>query len=429
MTERKHLFLALSRKGWGETSLGLEVARQLRAVGDTVCFLAHSGSILALAGAGFQVQEVPEHLEPLLGMVLEECLADGDFDAIVLCDYATTDYTLRRGGLNARCVLDYGLPVIALDTWEYAATGSTIDMLGNRQWPLGTWMSEIEYRLIPVPFGRPFSPGAYCSLPAPIPFAANEREMVRQELGLSHEQHAVLFCTAGWQHAMCDTSFDNALMSGSDGRRLAQAVPQLLWSYVNQAAPEARLIHVGPVPLSLDGAPMRYQWMPSLSPENFDRLLGSVDLLLTANISATTIGRAMMIGLPVLAVENSFRVQDIVEAEQKLGECGKALTPRLRQWVEDTAPLYPFRLWPLGYWEFLDPLMSGNPYCEALDIVELLDEAEFVHRCRRLLLDPQARQDARSRQAAYVAQARRLPSAAQVIDRYLTGKEVDQCAV
>jgi hypothetical protein len=78
-----------------------------------------------------------------------------------------------------------------------------------------------------------------------------------------------------------------------------EAVPRLLSEHLRRADPAATLVHVGPAALQL--APdARYVWIPPLSPDNFDRLLGSVDLLLSANISATTNGRAIAAGVSVL---------------------------------------------------------------------------------------------------------------------------------
>jgi hypothetical protein len=223
---------------------------------------------------------------------------------------------------------------------------------------------------------------------------------------LADADRAVLLCTAGWQHEIEDP----------DGQRLATEVPRLLWTYLAQVSPAVRLIHVGPAPLSLEAAGKRYLWMPSMTPDNFERLLGSVDLLLSANISATTIGRALTSGVPVLVVQNSCLAQTAAEAEAAIGGC---VSPSVRTWLERAAPLYRFSLWPQGCWQFLRPLLRDNPYCTALDVVELTDEPRFMETCRRLLFDAQGRDEALARQTEYVELIKRLPSAAQLIDSLL----------
>jgi hypothetical protein len=232
------------------------------------------------------------------------------------------------------------------------------------------------------------------------------RHRVRENLGLAEGDSAVLFCTAGWQHGM----------KNPDGRRHARAVAELLWSYLAEVGPSVRLVHVGPAALPLESAGDRYLWVPSLTPLHFDHLLGGVDLFLSANISATTIGRAIAMGVPVVVVQNSYRADTAEEVERSMGA---NLSSRLKRWLKKALPLYPFSMWPLGYREFLKPLLQGNPYVDAMDVQELLDESGFIEACRLRLFDKTGRGEAIARQDAYATHVRKLPSAAQLIDTYL----------
>ena len=404
--KRKHLFVALSRSGWGETSLGVEVARQVCNAGDTVSFIAHSGSVPALSGTGYEVREVSEETGPLINLLFEDCLAHDNFASIILSDFLTTNYTLQAFGVDPTFLLRCQMPVITLDTWQYDLTGSVVDVVGVAQWQIGTWIEQVPRRLVPVPIGQPTASGAYRNLPSPLKITADMRHHIRRNLGVKDGEWAVLFCTAIWQQGL---KHPNSLRS-------IAALPQLLWHYLREVDSAVRLIHVGPAALPIDPADERYLWMPAVAPDDFDRLLGSVDLVLSANIAATTIGRAIAVGVPVLVVQNSYAVATVEEAEAK---AGPAVSPAVRKWLEQALPLYPFNMWPLGFREFLKPLLRDNPYCSAIDVVELMDEAGFVGTCRRLLFDAGARAAVRERQAAYVARVKQLPTAAQLIDNYL----------
>lgn len=402
MSGRKHLFVALSRKGWGETSLGLEAARQVRDRGDNVAFVAHSGSVPALSGSGFDVEEVPDHALPFIPLLLEELVASEHAASVVLCDFLTTNYTLTRAGVDPMRLLDLDVPCIVMDTWQYALTGSTVDVYGADRWDIGTWIERVDRRLVPVPIGQPDAPGAYRSLPAAAPIAKSVRRHIRMNLGLADAHRAVLLCTAGWQHET----------PGADGQTIGRAVPELLWTYLATLDPSVRLVHVGPVALPLADAGERYLWMPSMQPEHFIRLLNSVDLVLSVNLSATTIGAALAAGVPVLVVRNSRAIQT---ADAMNGD----FTPRVRTWLSGALPLYPFAVWPLGFSRFLAPLLERNPYMSAVETVDLLDDDRFAEAGRALLFDAGRRQDALARQADYVSAVRALPSAADRIASYL----------
>jgi len=407
MRRRKHLFVALSRTGWGETMLGLHVARKVREMGDDVTFLVHSGGVPALAGSGFLLREVPDHVGSLVPLILDGLVAEEAPSSIILCDFLTTNYTLMRFGVNPEHILSYEMPVIALDTWEYDCTGSVVDTFSSTDWNIGSWIERIEKRLVPVPIGKPTTSGGYCSLPDIKPVARSIRRHMRGNLGLRDGEYAALLCTAGWQHGIED----------SDGKRLSTMVPKLLWDYLNRLGLVVRLIHVGPEPFSFgsDVSDERYQWLPALPPREFDRLLGSMDMFLSLNISATTIGRAMVLGIPVLAVRNSHRVTTMDDAMSLVSEPSAAL----RAWLSAAVPLFPFSMWPLGFSDFLKPLLSGNPYSSAIETVELLDEEGFVSRCRKLLSDSSRRDAVLTHQEKYVGSVRHLPTAAQLIDSYL----------
>jgi hypothetical protein len=156
--------------------------------------------------------------------------------------------------------------------------------------------------------------------------------------------------------------------------------------------------------------------MPQVSPDDFDRLLSSIDLFLSANITATTLGRAVAAGVPIMVVQNSCGGQTAVEVEAM---AGSTLSASLRSWLEKVAPLYPFSVWPLGYAQFLKPLLRDNPFHEALNIFELLDEQGLVEACWQLLFDTAVRAKAIARQRGYEAQVHRLPTATQLIEGYL----------
>jgi Family of unknown function (DUF6365) len=406
MTGRKHLFLALDAAAWGRVALGLDIAHELQREGDRVLFVAHTTTAPLVRTSSFPLEELTEHLGPLSQLCVESYVEAEAPQSIVLCDFHSCTRYFELRGVDPTFVTRQNVPVIAMDIWNCHETGLQMDLVGGESVPRADRIEQFRGRIVPVPIGRPNTPGAYCGLSSPVLLARSVCRHIRQNLGLTDANRAVLFCTAGWQHGLQDSDF----------HRLATAVPQLLWTYLAQVDPRVRLVHIGPVPLPLEAAGDRYLWMPAVTPNNFDRLLGSVDLFLSANISATTVGRAITSGVPVVVVENSCRAETVADAEAVLGG---ALSPALRAWFESAAPLYPFSLWPLGYWQFLRPLLRDNPYCSAIDVLELMDEAGFVETCRQLLFNAQAREAAVARQARYVAQVRQLPTAAQLIDTYL----------
>jgi hypothetical protein len=354
----------------------------------------------------FPVDELADHLGPLSKLCVESWVETERPDSIVLCDFHSCFRYFETRGVDLEFVRHLGPPVIAMDIWDGFETNTQMDLVGGDFTLRAGRVEQFTGRLVPVPMGKPSAAGGYCSLSGAGELPRVIRHRVRQDLGIAEGDRTVLFCTAGWQHDMKHPA----------RRRLADALPGLLANYLSRAVPGAYFIHVGPTPLNLARHWERYRWIPPVSPDEFAQVLGSVDLFLSANISATTVGRAVAGDVPVLVVQNSCRAETIDEAE---AVTGKRLSPWLREWVESVLPLYPFVVWPLGYAEFLKPLLCDNPFCRALNVVELLDEQRYVETLRQLLFDAEARRAAIERQMEYSAEVRKIPTAAEVIDRHL----------
>jgi hypothetical protein len=153
-----------------------------------------------------------------------------------------------------------------------------------------------------------------------------------------------------------------------------------------------------------------------LPPREFDQLLSEADLLVTANISATTISKAMVYEVPAMVLQNRVLAYTREEAEAQMEETASAA---LAEWLERSVPLYPFALWPLGYYRFVAPLLENNPYLQAVEVLEMLDEKRVEATLHRLLFDATARAEQAHRQAAYLNHVRSLPSGAQLVRDYL----------
>ncbi len=409
MSEKSHLFLALSRKGWGEATLGVRVASELIERGDRVAFFGHESMNTLFSGGPIPFESVPEHLGPLFKILLADYLETNHVNSLILSDFMTCDGVLRGMGMDPRFLHELGPVVIAIDTWDSECTGRTADMFCGKKKSMSAWTETLSKRMIPVPIARPDRrEGAYANLPEPLHLTRKVRNHVRANLGISAQDRAVFFCTAAWQQ----TSYGD-----EHGERIAAKVPRLLAAYLDRLGEAVHLIHVGPSSYDLDATlGGRYHWFPPLNAERFALMLGSSDLLLSANISATTIAKALVSDIPTVVVENSIALDSLAEAP---GWFGHDPSPLVTDWLKEAAPIYPFRLWPLGLYAFLDPLLASNSYNAALEVVELLNETRFVEVTNRLLFDEQGRHDRLDRQAGYVRSVKSLPRGADIIAGYL----------
>jgi hypothetical protein len=397
-----HLFLALSTKGFGETLLGLQIARALADRGDDAAFLIHESSATILKSTPFEFMTLSEHAGPLLPTFVSAMVDEHAPASIVLADFFTTDLWLDHHGLTRDFLKPLGVPLVAIDTWCIEKTGTEIDIYWQKARKFEDWTHELDLVIQPVPL-VPHHAGrqVYSCLPSPCDTGAGVRECLRARLGLSPDDKIVLFCTAAWQQTK---------YSCEEAQRLAATVPLLLTRYFSRLADDVHLLHVGPQRYEtvLD----RYHWMSQVEPAEFTKVVGGADLLLTANISSTTIAKAIVSGVPVLAVINSFQCA----TPDDLDRLPFALDDEdARPWLLENVPLYRYYMWPVGYYSFLQPLLSGSKYLQAVPTVELLDRQSVIAGIEALVQPSIWRTEALQRQAAYVAEVRGLPNPADLV--------------
>ena len=412
MSKKNHLILALSRKGWGEATLGVRVAKELIEHGDEVDFFGHESMAPLFSGGPIPFESVPEHIGPLFKVLLANHLKSKKVDSLILSDYMTCDTVLRDMGMDPGFVHDIGPVIIAIDTWDYSCTGRDVDMFCGKVKEMTPWDERLINRMIPVPIARiDQRNGVYANLPEPLHLPRKVRNHVRENLGITSNNRVVFYCTASWQQ----TIYDDA-----HGERIAAKVPLLLASYLERLGETVHLVHVGPSSYDL-GSKLegRYHWFPPLNAERFGIMLGIADMLLSANISATTIAQAIVSRIPTVVVENSMILNSSDETD-RLSRFGYKPSPLVIDWLTESVPIYAFRLWPLGLYSFLEPLLTANRYNEAVEVVELLDETRFLEVTNKLLFDETARRSHVDRQIAYIREVERLPSGADVVAEYLS---------
>jgi hypothetical protein len=271
--------------------------------------------------------------------------------------------------------------------------------MGPGFWPIPRAALGFERRLLPVPTSGPRDgAGAYDALPR---LSAIGRRAARRALGLAARERAILMATAWFQ--------EPELHGFEPLARWARALPELIAGHLAQLPKNTRVFHVGPRawPALRRRLADGYH---HVAQGRFDtRLLRAADTFLSFNLTASTVGSAIAARLPVM----------MGTCSRLLSPDGTTATPRMRRWLAKYAPLHPFHVWPCGFHGFLAPLLDNNPYTGTFASVEVIDDAAFVETLNRMLDDSAFADGLRDRQERYASRVRRLPSAADLVERWL----------
>ncbi|WP_250507479.1 DUF6365 family protein [Caballeronia sp. GAFFF3] len=397
------ILLALSKGGWGEAMFCAHLARQLRGGGGEPLIISHPTNSPVFRDCGVERIEVGDHFGTLANLLLRELVVERGADSLVLCDFLTSCGAWSRFGLKPRDFLDLDCPVVGVDTWGQAGKSKNINVFLDKRISIPDWIDNIP-RLLPSPIHPPSGTPGICSfLLKTSSSTRSTRNYIRGNLGLDANDRAVLFCTAKWQHVG---------YADEHGDRCASLFIDLIAQYFLRTNNSIHLIHVGPERLSpMSALGNRYHWLPPLG-DKFDYVLSAVDLMLSSNVSATTVSKAIFARVPTIVLRNSCEAKTVEEADTWLGS---HRTPLVSKWLRTAVPLFAFTLWPIGFYETTNSLMHSNQFLNAVETIEWLHMAEFLAQIEKLAFSSQEREDLQHRQEAYHKQVSALPSAASAL--------------
>jgi hypothetical protein len=332
-------------------------------------------------------------------------------DLIVLADYFTYCAVMEwRYRLDPWFIEGYGVPVVPVDIWEWQNTDFTVDIAGDYVYRASDRFLSFPAHLRPVPLAHldtsgPARPFRVWDREEPLP--ARSRDALRSSLGLGRHDRLVLLATAQWQVAG-DADYSAAAAG------VAAGVPRIVTHYLERLPGQTHFLLIGEVPPAWSGLPAgRVHAVPPCPPGQFGALLQAADAVLSLNVAATTVWRAVMSGVPAMVLGNGHWIRDAAGLEEAEAAAG-GFTDGLRAAVTGCLPLHPFRMWPLGFHSFLAPLLTANPYTAAIAQAEVLDENAVVGGLTSLLFDPAARVGRLAAQHAYADAVRALPGTAEV---------------
>jgi Family of unknown function (DUF6365) len=410
MKNRTHLFLATFPSSVGEITLALRVADDLHQQGDRIVFLICQSHAKIFTDKPYEFVLI-DSMMTTLDDHMDELIEKYNPDSLILVDLHSNAVWLNHLKQGTWFFKQNRVPVLAMDIYHLTEKVKYADVFLNHESHVG-YLSSIPKGLIsPVPFIAPHAtPNAYNALPPAIEMNEQSKKEIKQELGISNDEKLILMVGAHWQTPK--------FWQDIHARRLSIYVPNLTTYYLSLIDSKVRVVHIGPEPYhiskNLNG---RYLWLQQMNPQRFQSLLAAADLFVSFNVTATTLSSAIMLGVPILIIRNSIKAMSVDEALSKISNHP---SEALLHWLAIATPLYPFYVWPGGYYRVLSPVLENNPFCETFLMSDLLDEQQVTQTCRELLYNEGTRERIKEQQSKYVSLVRSLPRGADLIQQHLS---------
>jgi hypothetical protein len=397
---RRLLFLGLGHLSNGDVSIAADFARQLPPDRFQVGFVtapAVAPHVRATGLTGY----------PLAGddpqrnlAAFDRLVAEFRPDLLVAADAFTLDYSTAWSGLSMGLLRErYDVALASFDQYDYPAADYVVDFYAGHRTRFPRLLEQCDLLIRNSPLNRP-APGdrgvivtrMVCGGSSPLPVARPRRD-----------PPTVFLTNSRWEYV-------NVVRAPSLGQ-LMRAMPRIIHSHLAALDRPLRVVHVGPARWEFPVAPqIDYQHVPRLTPPEFHARLAGADLFLTGNAVSVTLTQAVLAGVPSLVLQN-HKVLDVA----RLVRSGSA-----PKWLAEAAPdltvAYPFRVCPWGWYDFLSPVLSDNPYVDCFLTAGVFERRRVLAAMTGLLDDVTVRTRLRERQAALLHRLDQLPPAGEALD-------------
>lgn len=409
----KLLFLAAVVKEHHEVTVGLDLARQLRAAGVQSHFVIHTYNEQQVDAAGFARTVVSPDTDGDIREVLRGVVREFRPDAIVLSDYVAHwvafTYAYKT---DPWCVDEFGLPVIPMDLYELPNTDLELEILGETV-RVDDRILRMPAQLRPVPIARPNPEPGGQGLPYRLtrtigPASAAERERTRGPLGLTDGDRLLLVSTLEWQSLI--TAKGNRIT-----RELGGRVPELIAGHLGRLPERTHFLFLGPEWEAFRRLPAeRCHLVSSYTPAEHDEWVRAADAVMAFHLPSPALERAVFADVPGFYAVNGIQVEHGAGRGILTDRLG-GVSARVARWLDSFPLTLPeFHLWPLRWNSIYRPLYAGNPFTEAVAHAEILDEPSVVGRLAELLYDRVAQDRLAAARDNYRRQIEALPSTVEV---------------
>lgn len=394
---KKILVLGFGHLSNGDITIAAEIFRQGNGIHFELCFLNHPEKAVYMRSLGFSAIGL-EHKDPKDNKKeFERILREYKPDILLCADVFTMDYAESWTGINLEYLKTLGLPIGSTDPYEWESTDYQWDtIVGIPIIMKRALMQGCDFILRPCPLNRPVPSEenvGVCRL-----FSSLERKPVmgfetwRQKLGIPKGNKVIVYVTSNWEY--------KSLYKLDRIDRFIKWMPKILFKYLSLTKVPISLVQIGPFKPDIS-LPDRIQYiyfnnMRDQASLYLDTLFHA-DLLLGTNAVSTTLSTAVYYQTPAVVLQN-FRHMSF----ERMGPVLKKMPQWYQEMADDVVKCDPFRLFPWGWYDFLEPILKENPYCDTFVTAPVFEPKKAVHTLKNYLLDNDKIEDLKEKQSSYI---------------------------
>jgi hypothetical protein len=218
-----------------------------------------------------------------------------------------------------------------------------------------------------------------------------EKEEARESLGIREDQKIILITSAIWQQKY---------RTHKDIVPFVTTCNKMLENVFDELPGNIRVISIGHQTLYLGRNAGRFIHYDKMLPDEFQKITHAADLYISNNYISTSMIKMILSGLPTLLIQNSIFKKN---GQVKWIKYKNRNVPGI---LEQCPVAYPFRLFPVGWYSFLEGIVKNNPFFSLMLQAELFDGDDLGNKILKII-DNQGMFD--NRRNAYIESLKKLP--------------------
>lgn len=392
--KRRILFLVTSFWASGELMIAREFAKNLKEAGHEVAFVLPPSHIKKLKSRLKAYGLIPKSRK-LNQLLFHEIAYSFQPDLVILSDFLNYHFASKQYGIVREDLNIFKARIATFDNYNWSKKRLGMDTYGfYSSLPRQVRLEDYGHRIIPCPLENPDALDedslAYALCQGPIQRSDREKEKIYDHFQLDPNKKTIFLTTATWQErTVKEVRVQNFIKKANE----------TYLELVNKLKKQTQVVLVGTED-KIFGEGKNLHYFSKLASEEFDDLISIANLYIGRNLISTSMVRMVLSGLPCLCLVNSLVKNNS---------------------LEDYA--YPFRMFPVGWYDFLTPLLENNPYYDLVDMVEIFSGSKTLDHVVASL--EQSREDYYHRLGQLTERLSRLRSPNEIIKQII--KEERTC--
>lgn len=294
-------------------------------------------------------------------------------DLVILSDFLNYAFADKHYGLLNEDLELFGCKIATFDNFDWNLKRRCMDTYGFvSDIPKRIDIDLYGPRIIPCPLGNPELSSEYeyrfSMVDNDTNYSIDDKALIKKSF-LSRfnleEKPIILVSYAKWQ--------ENYAQNGKIDRFI-DVCNKLFDKLIIELAKDYIVISIGEKRATFENV-HNIVMLQSLPTNIFNQYVGITDLYIGKNITSTSMINIVMAGIPCVNIVNSY-------SKVKNRECIASI---IREDISDMANEYRYMMYPVGWYEFLKPLFTNNPYSDVVTWCELFDFSETLKVCKNII--------------------------------------------